>query len=102
MRLRELSGTEILPAWFVDRMMNDQWPFGLLTTTGHIFCIWSVRKVHQANDGSIWIDVEMMPREHAELASLDKSKLFFAPVSDRTNCSINAKEIVAAFEIGNS
>ena len=46
----------LLPAWFIPRMMDDSWSFGLMLTTGVVVAIETINAVHQAADGSIWID----------------------------------------------
>lgn len=88
------ENTKLLPAWFVERMMHDSWSFGLLTVSGTTICIESITSVHQAADGSIWLDVVLMQTTNAK-------NTFVAPTS-RTSASINSAHIVAAFELADT
>ncbi len=88
---------ELLPAWFIPRMMTDSWSFGLLLNTGHVLCIESILKVRQGADGHIWLDVEMMTRiPYAKITNMIHS-----PTS-RTRASVQASRIVAAFELADT
>jgi hypothetical protein len=53
---------KFLPAWFVPRMMDDTWVFGLLLSTGPTLAIEHIDNVSQAADGSLWVDVTMHTR----------------------------------------
>ena len=97
---------KLLPAWFVERMMCDSWSFGLMLATGVTVAIVSIDAVHQAADGSLWIDATM--QDHTGMLGYlndpDRSmrgKFFIAPTS-RTKISINAATIVAAFELADT
>jgi hypothetical protein len=89
---------KLLPAWFVPRMRMDCWQFGLLMTTGHTIGISSIVDVHQAADGSLWLDVSMLTSDYEGIADVP---LFLAPTS-RTFASINAAHVVAAFELSDT
>jgi hypothetical protein len=54
----------LLPAWFVPRMMSDEWSFGLLLNNGFVLAVSHIKAVRQAADGSIRLDVGQ--RVHAE------------------------------------
>ena len=49
----------LLPAWFTERMMMDDWTFGLLMDTGTTLVIGTIHRVHQAADGQLWLDVSL-------------------------------------------
>lgn len=89
----------LLPAWFVDRMMDDVWSFGLLTTTSAVICISCIKRIHHWLDGCLWLDVELLPNISVELPGLT---MICAPTSERLTASVNASQIVAAFELANT
>src|SRR5690349_19161336 len=90
----------LLPAWFIGRMMTDEWQFGLLLDTGVVMAISSILEIHQAADGSLWIDVEML-KDVFDLEA-PGHRVFCAPTSQRTTASIAVNHIVAAFELPDS
>lgn len=91
---------QLLPAWFVPRMMDDVWSFGLLLTNGSILCITSIIGVHKDATGNIWLDVDMM-EERPFCAGHSTGPFMIAPTS-RTTASVNATHIVAAFELADT
>jgi len=85
----------LLPTWFVPRMMEDVWQFGLLMSDGTVICIETILDVAQAVDNSIWIHVRL---SGVEPFGIEKyPKLFKSPTS-RDDASINVCHIMAAFE----
>ena len=86
------------PPWFVERMMNDSWQFGLLLTTGAVAVIECINGIYEYA-GIVWIDVEMAERN--DLLSDAAERLLFAPTS-RTTASIRADAIVAAVELADT
>lgn len=93
-----MEAMELLPAWFMKRMMTDAWHFGLLTTSGTVIGIHQILRTYQAADGSIWIDVELMSVYPPAVA---ENSMFIAPTS-RTQASINTSHIVTAFELADT
>ncbi len=90
---------DVLPAWFVPRMADDEWTFCLLLSTGQGLIISSISSVNRATDGSIWLDVNMIDRTTwGEKLPFQKIE---APTSRKT-ASVNASHIVAAFEIADT
>src|SRR5260370_22598359 len=81
------NAKKLLPAWFVPRMMSDEWQFGLLLTTGDILCISTINEVRQAADGAVWLDVEMLDGASYEP---EESRFLVAPISSRLTASVNA------------
>jgi hypothetical protein len=88
---------QLLPAWFVPRMMHDVWYFGLLLTDGTVLRITCINSVWQAADNSLWIDAEM---EKWSSGNYPKNHMF-APTS-RLSVSINVAHIMAAFEVADT
>lgn len=89
----------LLPAWFTERMMADAWNYGLLTVTGDILAISRINKITRDDAGNLWLDAEML-NYHVRGSDGEHitSKILIAP-TERTNVSINASHIVAAFEL---
>ena len=86
--------TEILPAWYTDRMMRDQWYFGLVTTDGHTIAIGRISAI--SDDGK-WMDVELLTSDEAP--SDKETKFITAVADDRRSASIQIEKIVMAYEI---
>ena len=105
------AAVELLPAWFIPRMMTDNWTFGLLTDTGITFAISSIDRVHKAADGQLWIDVELIKIDIGREPFFAKTyehpghpkqlNVVTAPTG-RTQASIAVSHIVAAFELADT
>jgi hypothetical protein len=91
------AALDLLPAWFVGRMMDDTWLFGLLLSNGQTLPIQHIEAVHRAADGSLWLDVLMAERGSV----LTPGKYLYAPTS-RLHASVNAAYVVAAFELADT
>jgi hypothetical protein len=89
----------LLPTWFVPRMMDDEWFFGLLLVTGRTLRITHIDDVHRAADGSLWIDASM--EDPPDNFSKREEGHLYAPTS-RLTVSVNAAHIVAAFELADT
>lgn len=93
----------ILPAWLTERMMTDDWSFGLLLATGHVVAIQRVTAVTQDASGAVWLDVllasddELYPLKAGGVAL----PVILAP-TDRREASINASRVVMALELTTS
>ena len=92
------ESARLLPTWFVPRMMDDVWSFGLLTNAGIILAVACIQDVRQAADGQIWLDAQLDSSSDTDALAKDGFKVLTAPTS-RTSVSINAAHILAAFEI---
>jgi hypothetical protein len=77
----------LLPAWFVRRMMDDVWSFGLLLITGEVLHVSQIDNVVQAQDGSVWIDALML--NAVPFQAPEGMKNIAAPTS-RLGVSINS------------
>ena len=85
-----------LPAWFVERMMCDDWKFCLELSNGRRIGIARIDEVLMALDRTIWIDCTML--DDAPFAAED---IFTAPTS-RLKISINAAHVVCAYEVADT
>jgi hypothetical protein len=85
---------KIMPAWFLERMMNDQWCFALLTVTGHTIFI---EKVYSISSDGKWIDAELLTEIPFEFKDHDPKKAILG-LKGRERVSIQVPTIVAAYE----
>jgi hypothetical protein len=86
---------QLLPAWFTARVMQDSWHFGMLMSDGTCIYIETILEVHQAADGSLWLDVLLS--EVTPFAQEAYPRHLTSPTS-RTKASINAAHVMAVFE----
>lgn len=96
------KAASILPAWFVPRMMSDSWSFGLMLTTGQVMCISRIEDVHQGADGSIWLDVMMLPDNFGSQHVYERILEPMIAPTHRLEASVNAAHVVAAFELADT
>jgi sugar lactone lactonase YvrE len=96
------AAAALLPCWFIPRMMDDQWRFGLLLTTGDVLLINCIDDVVRAADGSLWIDATMSEDDNSNgwLAKVG-CRVVISPTR-RTRVSLAAAQIVAAFEVADT
>lgn len=90
------AASELLPAWFIGRMMDDRWRFGLMLNTGITLGVSHITNVTSDAAGNVWLDCEMLSDDPEQTASI---KLLTAPCPERRHVSVNTAHIVAAFEI---
>jgi hypothetical protein len=91
-----------LPGWFVPRMMTDEWYFGLLLVTGHVLCISSINDVKSGVDG-VRLDVNMLDAGAKDFQPrLPDNMIAVTAPTSRTNATIRADKIVAAFELADA
>ena len=95
------DSADILPAWFIPLMMDDEWTFGLLLATNDVLVIKSINRVTRAADGGIWIDVNMEPDKTTMGSASGGYSFLYAPC-ERMKASINAAHVVAAFELADT
>jgi hypothetical protein len=93
----------ILPAWLTERMMMDDWLFGLLLATGHVVAIHRITAVTRDASGVVWLDVILASEAGAYplKAGGTALPLILAP-TDRREASINATSVVMALELTTS
>lgn len=89
-----------LPLWFTSRLMQEEFYYGLLTTSGAIIPIDRIRGFSQMPDGSIWMDVDLV--RGAVLDNLlNMPYLSVAQLSSAdSSATINVNQIIAAFDLG--
>lgn len=87
----------LLPAWFIPRMMEESWTYGLMLPNGHVIAIERINNVSRAVDGSVWLDVTLAAADDVWGGNYDPG-IFGAPTA-RRNASINVAHVAAAFEL---
>ncbi|WP_010161901.1 hypothetical protein [Sphingomonas sp. PAMC 26617] len=90
--------TEILPVWYIDRMANDVWGFGLLIASGDIL---GVETINGVSDDGQWMEVTLLAAP-AEPESMNGVAITYAPVEDRRKASVRVDQVQAAFELWTS
>lgn len=91
------SAQELMPVWFVPRMMSEQWIYGLMMSYGQLIAIEIINDITRAADGSIWIEVTLAPADDYWGTNYDPS-VFGAPTT-RRKASINVAHIAAALDL---
>lgn len=85
----------LLPAWFVPRMMGDEWSFAFIMVNGDIVHLTHIEAVHLGADG-IWLDVRLA--EHLDWQGPALEGRHITAPTTRTMASINARHILMALE----
>jgi len=88
----------LLPAWFVPRMMGEEWVYGLMMASGNVIAVERIDAVRRAADGALWLDVILAPADDYWGGNNYDPSVFGAP-SSRRRASINAAHVAAAFEL---
>jgi hypothetical protein len=88
------AASEVLPAWYAARMMQDEWWFGLQTTDG---CVIAIRKIIAISDDGKWLDVELLTADEVHGHGFQNSVT--AVSDDRRKASVQIDKIVAAYDI---
>jgi len=87
--------TEILPIWYVNRMSQDTWGFGLLLASGDILAIGRIAGV--SDDGN-WLEVTLLgPGEGPK--EVGGRPVLYAALKDRRQGSVRVDQVQAAFEL---
>lgn len=92
---------KLLPAWFVPRMMMDEWFFGLVMTNGDILAVQTIDQVSQAADDTIWLDIYLLTDDYVSMKDLREFRVVTA-LEDRQRASVNASHVLYALELANS
>lgn len=93
---------ELLPAWFTERMMSEEWLFGLLTVSGDIVAVRRINKITKDAAGQLWLDVKLAAYNEAKGvydADNPRSQRLIVAPTERTNATVNAAHVVLAFEM---
>lgn len=93
------KATEVLPAWYTERMMMDHWLFGLVTVDGRTIAITSVKAV---SDNGEWMDVELADKDEMAMRDDELVDVITAVATDRKRASVKIANIVAAIELRTS
>jgi hypothetical protein len=94
--------SEVLPAWFVERMASDYWSFGLLMENNIVL---PIRRITKISDDGRWLEVELM--EHGDdIHEFPNSPIKDMPVvyalEGRTTSSVQISKIVGTIELANT
>tara|TARA_R110000868_G_scaffold108548_1_gene296180 strand:+ start:698 stop:1006 length:309 start_codon:yes stop_codon:yes gene_type:complete len=89
----------ILPAWFVSRMMTDEWQFAFVLSDGTQLALTRIDWVVRDSTGRIWLDVRLMAPRYRE--SHTGWNLTYAPTA-RVRSSVSVDHIMYAIEIGDT
>lgn len=90
--------TEILPVWYIDRMANDIWGFGVLLASGDIL---GIETINGVSDDGQWMEVTLLAAP-GEPESVNGVMITYAPVEDRRKASVRVDQVQAAFELWTS
>jgi len=93
------KATEILPAWYTSRMMDDYWLFGLLTNDGRLIVINSISSI--SDDGK-WMDVQLAQEDEVTSNAEKFGSPVYAIAPDRADASLRIDNIVAAIDLKTS
>lgn len=91
--------TEVLPAWYTRRMVDEHWLFGLLTIDGRTIVI---KRIVAVSDDAQWMDVELAESDEANDLSATLGSCITAVADDRRNASVKIANIVAAVDLWTS
>ncbi|MBD2522125.1 MULTISPECIES: hypothetical protein [unclassified Nostoc] len=88
---------ENLPPWIKLRLRQDEFYYGLLTTSGTVIGISRINEVTLMPDGSYWIEVNLLVGTPP--LSISNMPFLIAP-STYPTATINSSHIIAAFDLG--
>jgi hypothetical protein len=100
-RVAGSADIDLLPAWFVERMIGGRGgSFGLLLTTGDVLRVLSLRAAHLSSSGAVLLDLRL---DHAGVPEgVDtawRSKHYLgAPVAAASSATVNLAQVVAVVE----
>ena len=86
--------SKVLPGWFVPRMMDDVWNFGLLMVTGDILAIEAISAI--SVDGK-WLEVRLLTEECVQTKNYLPKQI--CATGERVTASVQVAHVVAAFEL---
>lgn len=90
--------TEILPVWYIDRMGQDNWGFGLLLASGELLAI---ERIMGVSDDGQWLEVELLDGSSGP-EEVSGHPVLYAGLKDRPHGSVRVDQVQAAFELWTS
>jgi hypothetical protein len=94
--------SEVLPVWFVERMSNDYWNFGLIMEGGFVF---PVRQIISISDDRRWLEVEVMEAgddiHNFPNSPVEGMHLIYA-LEGRTTANIQITKMIGALDLANT
>lgn len=90
--------TEILPLWYIGRMSQDTWGFGLLLSSGDILAI---ERINGVSDDRNWMEVTLLEKSDGP-EEVDGRRVLYAGLDSRHLASVRIDQVQAAFEIWTS
>lgn len=93
--------SEVLPAWFVDRMATDYWYFGLIMENNVVLPIHRIEKI---SDDGRWLEVELI--EEGDIHDFPNSPIKEMPIiyalQGRATANVQVSKIVGTIELANT
>lgn len=91
-----------IPGYLFHRMETDTWFFGVLLDSGAVLAVERVSRIAPDDSGNLWVDFEMLEKQNCMLGeSCPLGRLSYSP-TERTTITVNARHIVAAFELADT
>jgi len=90
--------TEILPIWYIERMSQDTWGFGLLLASGDLLAI---ERIDGVSDDHNWMEVTLLAKSGGP-EEVDGHPVLYAGLKDRHRASVRVDQVQAAFELWTS
>lgn len=95
---------KVLPVWFIERMVNDYWHFGMLLRSGQVLVFTRIIKL---SSDAKWLEVEMAENDGEKVTEFfkegpakDLPTIYSLP--ERTTASVSVAQIIACFELANT
>lgn len=87
--------------WFVNRLMSDEWSFGLYLTDGTLLGVTHLNAVRFL-DGEAWLDVSLMPQDHSSnIGRVYKTVVQGSP-TERLSASVNVRHVMYVIELADT
>lgn len=88
------AASEVVPAWYTERMMRDYWSFGLVTLGGKTIAISNIDAI--SDDGK-WMDVQLLTSD--DVHAHEGVDYITAIAEERRSASIQIEKTAMAYEI---
>ncbi len=91
---------KVLPAWFLERMIGDDWYFALVVSSGHTVFISCITAI--SSDGE-WIDVQLLDHVPSQAGKLFRPKnAILCTAGERSTASIRVNSVMVAYEVAST